>query len=167
MLCHNCFRRTGVYHVVVKPEDRQSPRIICKTCHLEMEKELRIVDLPQILSRLIHGVWVQKVRSESSEFDDRTCPVCRYTWRDYKDSGQLGCDRCYQTFRDGIQKTITVGADVSHIQDSLIDHDNLQGIIEFKRMLTQALDGAVQKEDFEMAAIIRDKLKKLDEMALE
>jgi protein arginine kinase activator len=160
MLCHYCYCRTGVYRVVERNGGGPVSRIICKACHQEQEKDLRLSDLPQMLSRLIHGVWVQKVRSETRQDDHSACPGCGFVWRSFKAAGQLGCDRCYETFRDRIMPLVHDGTDSGDRPGGAAATD----LVDFKQRLQRSLDRAVAEEAYEMAALFRDKIERLVQM---
>lgn len=89
------------------------------------------------------------------------CPNCGLTYAGYKKIRKLGCGVCYTTFEEKLMDWIRrfQGADY-HIgmRPGAVELENQQ----MGQMLLNALKEAVEREDFEMAASLRDKIKGLE-----
>jgi protein arginine kinase activator len=91
------------------------------------------------------------------------CPVCGFTQADFKKTGRLGCANCYETFSDGLQSllkgmhkgTAHVGKVPSRLLVTMEREQTLKG-------LHRDLRKAVAEEDYESAAQIRDRIRKLE-----
>ncbi len=91
------------------------------------------------------------------------CPVCGFTQADFKKTGRLGCATCYETFGEGLQAllkgmhkgTAHVGKVPSRMLRTLEREQTLKG-------LHRDLRKAVAEEDYESAAQIRDRIRKLE-----
>jgi len=88
--------------------------------------------------------------------EERRCPVCGTTFRDFTDTGLLGCDRCYEVFDDYLVEyirgyhgaTTHCGMDAS--APAPVDIEELY----------QELKKAVDAKDYAKAALLK---KKIDE----
>ena len=104
------------------------------------------------------------------------CKNCGYTLSKYKSTGLFGCDNCYSTFKnevDRILKTIQgsnrhVGRlNASKIQDKTEDVKTKKQVKADKAEnkldeLKERLQKEIKAEEFEKAAITRDEIKKLE-----
>jgi protein arginine kinase activator len=92
------------------------------------------------------------------------CQRCGLTYSEFRDGGRLGCSNCYQAFKDQIKPLLRRihGSNV-HIGKS--PHMS-QGIFEKRReieSLKMELGRAIETEDFEKAAEIRDRIRDLEQ----
>lgn len=88
------------------------------------------------------------------------CARCGYSQDDFKKSGRLGCPDCYTVFADGLEgllKTMHKGTrHVGKVPEALRQNRDLS---ERLKTLQKRLTKAVEGEDFEQAAKLRDEIK--------
>ncbi len=93
------------------------------------------------------------------------CPGCGMTQSDFKRSGRLGCAQCYKTFAEGLAPLIRgmhkgeqhIGKRPPNYTETLADEERLKS-------LRSELERAVKSEDFEKAAELRDRIRKLEQV---
>ncbi len=91
------------------------------------------------------------------------CPVCQFSQADFKKTGRLGCAACYDTFAEGLQSllkgmhkgTSHVGKVPSRLQETMEREQQLKD-------LHRNLRKAVEAEDYESAAELRDQIRGLE-----
>jgi len=91
------------------------------------------------------------------------CPVCGFTQADFKKTGRLGCSTCYAAFAEGLSSLLKamhkgtehVGKLPARAQRTLALNDRM-------RSLTEDLRKAVEAENYETAASLRDEIKQLE-----
>ena len=96
------------------------------------------------------------------------CPVCGFTQADFKKTGRLGCSSCYVAFAEGLNSLLKamhkgishVGKLPAHAQKSLALSDRM-------KTLTESLRKAVQEENYETAAALRDEIRQLENQLAE
>lgn len=87
------------------------------------------------------------------------CPVCGFTLQNFRDTGRLGCTDCYNVFTDEIHaETAPETVDSSDTPLPAAPKDEESPALARKR-LEQQLQAAVEREDYETAATLRDRLK--------
>ena len=100
------------------------------------------------------------------DFEDKTCPNCKWTLSKFKHNGLLGCNQCYNVFEEEINDII------KRIQPST---ENKFDDIEFKidtskheiskhqqlLNLKSDLQKAIKEERYEDAGVINKEIKKL------
>lgn len=82
------------------------------------------------------------------------CPVCDFTLADFRKTGRLGCPDCYNVFAAEISENGGAPAD---IQENAEESPALR-----RKKLEQSMQLAIEQEDYETAAKLRDKLKELN-----
>jgi protein arginine kinase activator len=101
-----------------------------------------------------------KAGREAPPADRRSCPYCQLTFQEFKNSGRLGCPHDYEVFRDDLMpllenihdKTRHEGKSPCRAPRSSQRQNDL---IELRKRLKQA----IEVEDYEKAAHIRDQIK--------
>jgi protein arginine kinase activator len=88
------------------------------------------------------------------------CSACGFTQADFKKAGRLGCSQCYATFAEpleGLLKTMHKGTrHVGKVPEALRKNRDLSDRL---KLLQKKLGKAIDREDFEEAAILRDEIK--------
>ena len=100
-----------------------------------------------------------------SSFDTPTnrCPVCGQTYNEFRESGKLGCSECINHFgprMDSLVKSIHG----SNEHKGKIPHKsgNALATKREKEILKRKLAAAIENEEFEEAAKLRDKIRSLE-----
>jgi len=100
---------------------------------------------------------------DSSTADDRACPHCSISFREFRSQGRLGCPYCYVEFEaDLIPLLENIHGEVQHCgklprrapDSSRRQHELLR--------LRNELKSAVDEEDYETAARLRDDIQAIE-----
>ena len=88
------------------------------------------------------------------------CPLCKIRYSTFKQTGKVGCNQCYETFGKQLNPLIRrIHGSDKHT--GKIPH-NVDSKIKIKRdleELNKRLKKAIENEEYELAAKIRDELK--------
>ena len=90
------------------------------------------------------------------------CPNCGLSWADFKRLGQLGCGRCYETFE---QDLMPVLKRLHGATEHTGKHPGQHGEAARRRALQrlrEELRAAVEAEQYERAAQLRDQIRSLE-----
>ncbi len=95
--------------------------------------------------------------------DELSCPRCGFTQNDFKKSGRLGCPACYETFRQGLEPLLR-NMHRGHIHKGKIParHQDAKELRNRLDSLESELKQAIEKEDYEGAASLRDRIRELE-----
>ncbi len=111
----------------------------------------------------INKLLTKFVIGQSPKSTGKECPDCGITFAQIKRSNLIGCPGCYNAFRDSLGSLIEqaqYGAS-SHIgRVPNRKHTPSQFELRAKKLMNE-LDAAVTAEQYERAAILRDRLNKL------
>lgn len=91
------------------------------------------------------------------------CPVCGFTQADFKKTGRLGCSRCYDVFAEGLQgllRNMHKGTAHTGKSPKAFRAEREKG--DKLRDLQTSLAKAVEAEEYERAADLRDKIRQLE-----
>lgn len=92
-----------------------------------------------------------------------SCPVCKLTMREFKNSGKLGCPNCYETFREEISKIIKrIAPNERHKQESISKPKKTENKAQNISSLREEMRVAVAEERYEDAAKIKKQIQKLE-----
>lgn len=90
------------------------------------------------------------------------CPSCGLTPEDFKEIGRLGCARCYDVFAEKLTPMITkLHRGPSH-QGKVPKGKRRVITPEEIESLKRRLEEYVSREEFELAAVVRDQLRALE-----
>ena len=100
---------------------------------------------------------------EPEKGDKIKCPACGFTYGDFKKVGRLGCGECYEAFKKQLTPLLKrihsadrhVGKVPLTVGKTIKDTRNLQE-------LRMKMEKAIQFEEFEEAARLRDQIKELE-----
>lgn len=93
---------------------------------------------------------------------EKTCPNCGYTEAELRRTGRLGCGTCYQTFQEIVMDTIKeMQKKPEHLGKMptrfIKDRETRDKLDALEKNLTEAVD----REDYEGAAHLRDQIRLL------
>jgi protein arginine kinase activator len=161
MKCEVCGLKDAVIHIRQMQKDLVHELHICEDCAQEKglireeESELPIANL---LSGLLEGKDV----TGASEVKD-ACPRCGLKASEFRKQGKLGCPECFHAFEKDVRAIVSqMAARPRHTgrlpsamtieRDTASHGDNLR----------EELREAVEREEYELAARIRDRLRELE-----
>jgi protein arginine kinase activator len=114
------------------------------------------------LADLLLGLGASHEIEQAAGGAELKCPNCGFTQADFKKSGRLGCPGCYQTFGDGLEgllKSMHKGTrHTGKVPESLRQSRDAS---ERMKVLQQKLAKAIEEENFEQAAVLRDEIKQM------
>ena len=169
MLCELCKKNEAIVHLTEIINDQTTELHICQECAnakgTQMQQNFGITDFLSGLVDLPSGVNKNKERISLK------CESCGMTYANFKKLGRFGCENCYEFFKRALgpllkkihgttrhsgkePKEITApskGAGKKLVKAKT----ETEKLNELKRRL----DRAIKQEEFEEAAILRDKIR--------
>lgn len=126
------------------------------------EGDLVYIPDPTLLALCPHSLIFA---TSTSADDKRACKGCGSTLSDLKAFGRLACSECYAAFADTLfpSPRLAEGSDLIKMPFARRERlDKRQAISKAKAELKSAIDS----ENFELAATLRDKIKRLEGKAV-
>lgn len=91
------------------------------------------------------------------------CPVCGFTQADFKKTGRLGCSNCYTVFADGIAPMLkNMHKGTAHTGKTPAAFQKTREHDEKIKTLQDNLTKAIEAEEFELAANLRDQIRQVE-----
>ena len=98
-------------------------------------------------------------------FSQQECPSCGMKFVDFRNTGRLGCPHDYQVFRDDLLPLLeNIHGETRHVGKTPRRSPQLREAETELIQLRNRLKLAVNKEDYEEAARIRDRIRQLEEL---
>lgn len=163
MVCDNCGSDEAVIHLTQIVNDEMSTTHLCETCAAEKGLEGSAVPSNFPLTDFLAQMGEQESSGQEGQ-DDLTCQFCGLSFSDFRETGRLGCPHCYTSFDSHLRGLLRrIHGGTQHVGKVYLPPDPTQSERE-KRLqgLRRKLDRAVEKEDFERAAQIRDQIRALE-----
>ncbi len=161
MQCNICTKKKATVHLTEIVDGQVTELHLCEECarekSVQMEQQFGLADLLAGLADFGKQVKdVDKVRLD--------CPHCGISYDDFKKFGRLGCSECYTAFREHLSSLLKkIHGSNLHLGKAPAAFPTPAGPqIETLRDLKAQLQQAVEKEDFEKAAQLRDKVRILE-----
>lgn len=159
MKCDICRDKTAVIFVQQVSKDGSIELHLCETCAKERGFSTSENKIDITLGGLFSGL-LEKDASAGGK--DHACPGCGTVFQDIKKTGKAGCAGCYQHYRseiitllrsEGIEFSYTgpLPEKLEAFSTPKTDPENLK----------KELRDAIEREDYELAAYYRDRLKML------
>ncbi len=155
MLCQRCNKAQATVHLldIIPPDGDKRERHLCERCAAEEGLTAQKNEsVNTILDSFIkQSAGTQKVANIS-------CPDCGTTFREFRSQGLLGCPSDYEVFGDSLQSLIErvhdgathhVGKTPARLGGEPSQHATLA-------KLRRQMQEAIQQEDYELAAKLRD-----------
>lgn len=92
------------------------------------------------------------------------CGNCGLSYAEFKQQGRLGCADCYVSFHDQLLPLIRrIHGAVQHVGRTASGGRKQAQVKMNVKKLRDALSGAIQDEDYEKAAALRDQLRRTED----
>ncbi len=120
------------------------------------------IDIPPPASKLPENI---PLPPPVTRMDDKMCcPACGFAFDDLKKTGRLGCSECYQFFRKEVKHNLA-GMHKGTSHTGRVPEGMLEAFQKRQELdtLEQEMELAIEAEDYEKAASLRDQISKLEE----
>ena len=158
-VCQLCKQSKATVHITDTIPDKRE-RHLCEEC---AEKEGVIIKQQFHTTNAVLQEFI-KHKAGLGEADDHACPKCGITFREFRLKGQLGCPHDYEAFRQLLAPLIERAHEgaTHHVGKVPTTADSTThkqtGLLKLRRELEEA----VEQENYERAANLRDQISQLE-----
>jgi len=160
MRCEKCKKNAATVHMQQSINGMKKDIYLCDGCSGEIEMSL-------LLENIFHGIFSKahansNIKSQTAA--QPKCSNCGVTFDELKKDGILGCAVCYTSFNN-ILEPLLMNAHVSTSHEGKLPKRTGIHIKRERQVhkLRAHMQQAVEAEDFDRAAFIRDQIRRLDE----
>jgi protein arginine kinase activator len=158
--CERCSSPATVHITEILQEGKFEEHHVCEPCY------------PKYLQETQHkGIGAKATATESSgDFEDsmfgqQACPRCGIKFVDFRNSHRLGCPQDYEVFRNELTPLLeNIHGEPRHCGKTPRRYPQTKKAEAELVLLRSRLKRAVDREDYEEAAKLRDQIKTLEEV---
>jgi len=158
MQCCVCKEKPATVHLTQIVGEKVQKLDLCQEC----AKAKGVDDNGFAIADIMLGLGASQELDPSADVVEVKCGRCGFSQADFKKSGRLGCPECYRTFAEGLSGLLkTMHKGIRHsgktpeaLKQSRETADRLKSL---QKKLTKAIDD----ENYETAAALRDEIKTL------
>ena len=163
MMCADCNVNKATVHFTQIVNDETETFHLCQSCAqkrgLKTTSTPTQVPLSDFLSEMGAPIFTKATNANVA------CPRCGCTFRQFRKSGRLGCAHCYSTFEQEMSALLRkIHGSNEHV--GIAQEESIGPLTEEEsRLLTlrRQLRQAVEREEYERAAELRDTITRLEE----
>jgi protein arginine kinase activator len=158
--CDNCGRNDSVIQLTQVENNEMRVLHLCESCAAERGVELDTqksnAPLADFLAQIGKGVTEGQAAGR--------CPACGMTAAQLRQTGRLGCSTCYAHYDEHLRGLLRrLHGGTKHVGKVVLPADAKENDRAARMVsLRRSLQRAVEAEDFEFAASLRDQLRQLE-----
>lgn len=155
MLCTNCGKNQATVHITKNVNGMTREYYLCPECAKQMDIQNPFDSFASLFKSMFPFAVGEGLRQA------KKCPTCGSTLDEITKSGMLGCAGCYDAFEQELKPMIAnLHANSTYVPDGEAkqpqpEKKNVNETDELKNRLRKA----VEEEDYELAAKLRDEIK--------
>lgn len=163
MMCENCQERIASVHFTQVVNNKKVEMHLCKQCakekgHLSFGSTIDVNDF-------LKGIF--GIGNSSSYYNPGParliCDKCGMSYEEFQKVSKFGCAKCYEMYGDGMKPLL------KRLHGSIEHHGKAPKLTGESHSISKEMDKlkallqqAIEKEEYEKAAEIRDKIKGLE-----
>lgn len=162
MLCQNCQKRTANVHITQIINNKKIEKYLCEQCANEKSKfGFGPVNMNDFLSGfIVAGNDDSRVDIEPR---DASCEICGMSFEDFRKTGKMGCSSCYQSYGEKMKPILKrLNGNIEHTGKTPARISKVLEVSKEIERLKMMLGKAIQTEEYEKAAEIRDRIKEME-----
>jgi len=164
MLCEICHQKPATVKLTQIVNDQKKEVNLCKSCADKKGLSNPFGGLPDIVGSIILGMLAQGISELKEKRTDSTlvCKSCGMTIGQFEKTGVLGCSDCYIVFDETLKNLLRrIHGSNKHIGNrpvkyrKRVERPNIDS-------LKLELQKAIENEEYERAATIRDTIRDVE-----
>jgi protein arginine kinase activator len=164
MPCEQCHEREAVIQLTQIVNEQVTTLHLCERCAAE-----KGVESPGASPKTPLGTFLAAMGQELPEQTPApragdSCPRCGGSLQDFRESGRLGCPDCYRSFEGNLRDLLRrLHGSTHHMGERYTERGTTTpGERHQAAELREQLRLAVETENFELAAELRDRLRVME-----
>jgi protein arginine kinase activator len=158
MKCNKCTKAATLHITEVLPDDQFDEVHLCEECAHKYLYE------PQGNKHSAKAGAGQIAEADESSLPNRECPHCGIKFVEFRNSGRLGCPHDYLEFREELTPLLeNIHGETRHCGKMPRRQDHTKQTLSELVVLRKQLLQAVNRENYEEAAQLRDRIRRLEE----
>lgn len=160
MLCEKCKTREATTHVKNLVNSKYSEYMLCDDCARNMGFSSFISDMQSEFTSLFDSLFSNALPARSGA---TRCRKCGSSYTDIISRRRIGCDECFETFKDEIKNAVVrVHGNAVYSGKMPRRFEEEKKKEEQIKKLREELELCVRNEEYEKAASLRDEIRGLE-----
>lgn len=161
MLCEVCHERDAAVTLTQIVDNAVTVLRLCERCAAERGVETQVAVSKHPLGEFLQAVHQQATTAAN---DATRCSFCGTTMADFRATGRWGCARCYSAFEHGIRELLRRVHGSSRHVGRAYQPPRPESLAPATALgeLKERLRRAIENEQFELAADLRDRIRVLE-----
>lgn len=162
MMCEDCQKQEATVHFTQVINKQQVVLNLCSACAKRRGFSNPLKNIPFPLADFLTSMVSETATLADGQLIQQSCPVCNLSYDTFAKTGRLGCGNCFDVFRQPLADLLR------KIHGSNLHRGKRQqgGVAAMEPLKEEArlrdeLKRAIEDEDFERAAQLRDMIKDL------
>ena len=156
--CERCTSPATVHVTEILGEGKLEEHHVCEQCYPKYLHDSQSKEAGTALTTDSSGA------ADEALFSQQECPRCGIKFVDFRNSGRLGCPHDYEVFRDELMPLLeNIHGETKHCGKTPRRYPQTKKTEAELVQLRQRLKRAIDREDYEEAAQVRDQIKTLEE----
>lgn len=165
MKCESCKQNEATFFYEETINGIQKSVKLCADCAAKMQEgqHLSFPSFTGFHGNLLEGLFGLSTSPVAVE-PQKACPECKATWNDLVKAGKAFCPHCYITFGKELEPSLRSlhGSNVTHTGRAPAGRRAQWERRDQLASLKKQLSDAIQSEQFEKAAQLRDQIRALE-----
>jgi protein arginine kinase activator len=163
MQCQICGKNPAVVHFTEIVNNKKSEYHVCEKCAEERGYSSPLNKTKFSVGDLLAGMVDQTGGGEEAKVGRVQCPRCHMVYSSFKESGRLGCSECYTTFRAQLRPLLRrIHGSTKHVGKTPVRDAARVALRREIQRLHEDLQRAIEREEFEAAARLRDEIRTIE-----
>lgn len=162
MLCQSCGKNTANTHIKKVINGDVKEYMLCESCAKKLGYGDIFNDFSLNFDNFLGSFFTENI-PHKLRLDSTRCENCGSSFEDISSSGKVGCPNCYKVFYDKLVSSIKrIHGNTKHagkLAASVNSNKRVENKIDD---LKTELGFAIEEQEFEKAAKLRDKIKELE-----
>ncbi len=162
MKCERCQKNEATVFYRENINGKETKAHLCSKCAQEKEKENGAVWQDFFGGNLLGSVFAPINRRSEAPTESEKCSLCGSTFAFIQKNGKVGCSKCYESFASYLEPTLKrLHGTAAH--RGRVPHKYMEKLSAKREaeQLEAELKSAVEREEYEKAAELRDKLREI------
>ncbi len=169
MLCQNCGKNKASIHLTRIINGKKEELHLCESCAKKNENLIFQTDNNFAFQSLLSGVLNNNLSTKNESLfkkntnEDNFCQRCGLSNTEFSKNGLLGCTDCYKKFEDMLEPLFKrIHGNIRHIGKKPSRYSIKKENEKVVGILKDKMKKAVEEENFEKAAEIRDQINDIN-----
>lgn len=165
MICDKCHKNKACHSLLEPTNNGMVKYYLCDSCAERLNllnSNQNTISLNNFLDEIFQSKDNKKLDVPYETTNNLICSHCQSSYTDFVNTGKLGCPHCYQSFFTDLKPLLRqIHGSITHVGKIPHHTQNKLSLKQEIAKLQEQIQICINTEEFEQAAIIRDRIKTL------